>query len=311
MTREEYEQLLKSDYWKGYSYSLIKERNFICADCGQRFYNERHKLQVHHLVYRDKNPWSYKPEELVVLCEKCHKKRHGIWQEPKQESNAVSNQDIIGYYTKSYSYSFNNKEARPYNFDSCNGTENNNNTDDINYHKPFWKRTKFKYVLLGIVLLFAVSFGINEFYRKPINDQVLPQEFIEIPSKVDNSETKSQPTKGIKSSLKKTIDKNHKIPNNSYDDELGESTEINQTTVIAELQSENIDEINQGLEESVSTLNNKSVKSDEGLSTLEILEKRNHANVVKRAKEVGVSTEGSTIEILDRINHANVVKQME
>ena len=53
--------------WKGYSYSLIKERNFTCEDCGKTFYNERNKLQVHHLVYRDTNPWSYKPEELVVL----------------------------------------------------------------------------------------------------------------------------------------------------------------------------------------------------------------------------------------------------
>ena len=30
MTKEEYERLLKFDYWKGYSYSLIKERNFTC-----------------------------------------------------------------------------------------------------------------------------------------------------------------------------------------------------------------------------------------------------------------------------------------
>ena len=78
MTKEEYEKLLKSDYWKGYSYSLIKERNFTCADCGRQFLNERNKLQVHHLVYRDVNPWSYRPDEVVVLCEECHKRRHGI-----------------------------------------------------------------------------------------------------------------------------------------------------------------------------------------------------------------------------------------
>ena len=44
-------------------------------------------------------------------------------------------------------------------------------------------------------------------------------------------------------------------------------------------------------------------------STLELLEERNHANVVKQAKEAGVSTEGSTLDILERISHANVVKQ--
>ena len=45
------------------------------------------------------------------------------------------------------------------------------------------------------------------------------------------------------------------------------------------------------------------------LSTLEIMERRNHANVVKQAQKTGVSTEGSTLDIMERINHANVVKQ--
>ena len=87
MTGEEYHRLLRSDYWKGFSYSIIKERNFTCEDCGRRFYNQRNKLQVHHLVYRDINPWSYKPEEMVVLCEDCHKKRHGLYvYKPKDDS---------------------------------------------------------------------------------------------------------------------------------------------------------------------------------------------------------------------------------
>lgn len=42
-------------------------------------------------------------------------------------------------------------------------------------------------------------------------------------------------------------------------------------------------------------------------STLELIEEQNHASVVKRAKEAGVSTKGSTLEILDRINR----KQLE
>ena len=44
-------------------------------------------------------------------------------------------------------------------------------------------------------------------------------------------------------------------------------------------------------------------------STIEILQERNHANVMKEAARVGVSTEGTTVEILERINHANVVKE--
>ena len=46
-----------------------------------------------------------------------------------------------------------------------------------------------------------------------------------------------------------------------------------------------------------------------GLSTLEIMERRNHADVVRQAKRAGVSTEGTTLEIMERINHADVVRQ--
>ena len=105
MTKEEYEHLLKSDYWKGFSYSLIKERNFTCADCGRYFPNERNKLQVHHLVYRDIYPWSYRPEEMVVLCEECHKRRHGLTSEACNPSSIEGE----NRYVKTYSYSIDNK----------------------------------------------------------------------------------------------------------------------------------------------------------------------------------------------------------
>lgn len=86
MTKEEYAKLLESDYWKGYSYSIIKERNFTCEDCGAYYPGERNKLQVHHLVYRNIMPWSYKPEEMVVLCRECHQKRHGIIPTSRQKN---------------------------------------------------------------------------------------------------------------------------------------------------------------------------------------------------------------------------------
>ena len=49
--------------------------------------------------------------------------------------------------------------------------------------------------------------------------------------------------------------------------------------------------------------------SDDDLSTLEALERRNHEEVVREAKRAGVSTEGTTLEIMERINHAEVVKE--
>lgn len=45
--------------------------------------------------------------------------------------------------------------------------------------------------------------------------------------------------------------------------------------------------------------------STEGTTT-EILDRINHANVVRQAERVGVSTEGTTSEILDRITRKNL-----
>ena len=113
MTKEEYDSLLKTDYWKGYSYSLIKERGFRCQDCGRVFYNQRHKLQVHHLVYRNTYPWSYNPEEMVVLCEECHKRRHGIrtWT---NDSTIDSDTDTQNYEDCDY-YSYIGERKRKIN----------------------------------------------------------------------------------------------------------------------------------------------------------------------------------------------------
>ena len=47
--------------------------------------------------------------------------------------------------------------------------------------------------------------------------------------------------------------------------------------------------------------------STEG-STSDILERITHANVVKRARQAGVSTEGSTSDILERITRKNLEK---
>ena len=48
-----------------------------------------------------------------------------------------------------------------------------------------------------------------------------------------------------------------------------------------------------------------------GGSTIENLERINHASVVKQAKEMGVSTEGSTLDILERINRKVLEKYLK
>ena len=45
---------------------------------------------------------------------------------------------------------------------------------------------------------------------------------------------------------------------------------------------------------------------DNSMTTLELLEQRNHDNMVKEARRKGLSTEGSTMDIIDRINRHNL-----
>ena len=71
-----------------------------------------------------------------------------------------------------------------------------------------------------------------------------------------------------------------------------------------------INNLEPSLPDSIATVNvNHNEEEKAILSTIELLERKNHENAVKQAKEAGVSAEGSTLDILERINHANVVKQ--
>ena len=77
MTKEEYQKLLLSDYWKGYSYSLIKERNFTSEDCGKRFYNERNILErINHaeVVKRAKRMGINTEGSTIEILERINRK---------------------------------------------------------------------------------------------------------------------------------------------------------------------------------------------------------------------------------------------
>ena len=291
MTREEYEKLLKSDYWKGYSYSLIKERNFTCEDCGRRFYNERNKLQVHHLVYRDTNPWSYKPEELIVLCEECHKKRHGLLHEDEQAFHSTTTEEVGQFNNKSY-YKLEDYDSYqdPYPIEPEN--------------KP-WK----KYILYGLFSLLFLYFAPNILSYFSSVKKAKTQQVDLLPADIDmknSNKTRSYQTKTIKkedNTPPKESTTLEKIDNeiSGFIDQKEEEESLYEGNLKETSYEENKEEIDLQPTETA--------KSTKEMTTLELLEKRNHENVVKQAKRAGVSTEGTTIEILERINHANVVKQ--
>ena len=96
MTKEEYKSLLNSDYWRGYSYAIVKERDWTCEECGKKFQYQRNMLNVHHLTYHNDNkPWQYDKEELQLLCKDCHAKRH-------RKNIIVENQSDIQEISEQY-----------------------------------------------------------------------------------------------------------------------------------------------------------------------------------------------------------------
>ena len=286
MTKDEYEKLLKSDYWKGYSYSLIKERNYTCEDCGRCFPNERNKLQVHHLVYRDTNPWSYKPDELIVLCEDCHKKRHGIIIDPNDE------------------------------YDLESGNSQNVREWVIKPERKF-KKSYLVYILLMLFFIW-IGFGYNqknETKEKTDNVQNVNKDIVkddDINSIITSSSAISSQKKNKQIIREKESDKDAIEDDNSFYKPIessGKYQDIKATHYSDKSVQKSISEI---LDESTHASVVKQAKqagvSTEG-TTSEILDRITHASVVKQAKQAGVSTEGSTSEILDRITHASVVKQ--
>lgn len=305
MTKEEYERLLKSDYWRGYSYSLIKERNFTCEDCGRQFLNERNKLQVHHLVYRDTNPWSYNPDEVIVLCEECHKRRHGIIEPEPTPSESAG-------YSSSYSFCSENNEERSDSFGN-NTSAYFNGVADRNSRNP-WpeeKKSKFKweYIIYGLLALLALNLGYNNLQNLDsankvknqketlhLNGDVLNESEPQIQDQNDISSHKNQLGKGVSVRRHTTVQPTEAVLSSSETESARPQTDIQSSP-------------NLSTAPKTATSRKQNTKSDEGLSTLELIERRNHQDAVNRAKSMGLSTEGSTLDILERINHAEVVNR--
>lgn len=137
------------------------------------------------------------------------------------------------------------------------------------------KKNYNKYIIIGGIILIFALFVVNNFPK------------IELPKeKTEKRESTSPVTE-------------EKIP--VYDNEPSASQQA-ETKPYKEVKvlEENGDRLGE-------PYNKKT--DDKELSTLELLERRQHEDVVRQAKRAGVSAEGSTIEILERIQHADVVKQ--
>ena len=67
--KSNYADLLKDPRWQKKRLQIFKRDKFTCRGCGSK----DNTLHVHHLKYQwGKDPWSYKNDELLTLCENCH-----------------------------------------------------------------------------------------------------------------------------------------------------------------------------------------------------------------------------------------------
>lgn len=69
MKNKDYNNYLKTKHWKQKRQKVLKSAKYKCQLC-----SSKEKLNVHHNTY--KNIGNEKKEDLIVLCEKCHKKFH-------------------------------------------------------------------------------------------------------------------------------------------------------------------------------------------------------------------------------------------
>jgi hypothetical protein len=66
ISRYSYEQYIQTYIWKTIS-EYCRYTNPKCTRCDSTF-----KLQVHHVSYQNLGLELYHPEDLVVVCSKCH-----------------------------------------------------------------------------------------------------------------------------------------------------------------------------------------------------------------------------------------------
>lgn len=295
MTKEEYEHLLKSDYWKGYSHSLIKERNFTCQDCGRRFPGEHNKLQVHHLHYRDANPWSYDPEEVVVLCEECHRRRHGL-----ETSVAPEPVEDLGH-TKTYERFEGAYGSHSYEMDGP--------MEKLGYFVgKYWFQIVMAACVLALVYVINPS-GDDKKTSAPIateslqsgNSQDVEAEPVAPKAGASTTKKKSQSAgAGTNSTtVKATVDKVATV-DAAVDVEAIAVPE----PVVEETATEAV-----SVEQTETKVTDAQRTMERAKTTLQLIEERQHREMVERGKKAGVSTEGSTMDILDRIQHKEMVER--
>ncbi len=70
----QYQEQLKDEKWLAFRQFIFAVRGRICEACGLT-----HSLQIHHLRYKKgAKAWEYTCNDVMVVCDKCHKKIHNL-----------------------------------------------------------------------------------------------------------------------------------------------------------------------------------------------------------------------------------------
>ena len=65
-----YAEQIKSPKWQKKRLNILDRDKYTCMSC----FEEEKTLHVHHLAYhKNKSIWQYEDNELITLCEDCHK----------------------------------------------------------------------------------------------------------------------------------------------------------------------------------------------------------------------------------------------
>ena len=71
-----YSEKLKSPKWQKKRLEILQRDKFKCRACE----NEKETLNIHHISYdKNKEPWDYDNDNLITLCDECHKTWHNIY----------------------------------------------------------------------------------------------------------------------------------------------------------------------------------------------------------------------------------------
>jgi len=72
-----YYDLLKDDRWLNKREEILIRDNYKCVSCNNKADDLPaigNKLHVHHIVYKKGlKPWEYDDDDLITLCDECHK----------------------------------------------------------------------------------------------------------------------------------------------------------------------------------------------------------------------------------------------